>query len=344
MVRAEAARTLVLAMLGHMRYAGQLALQLVPRAEAIGDIEALRLALAQAAEWAMLAGDFVESHATRQRELVTAKRTGATSATPFVQANIAQLCLYMGEWDKASSYAENALFSFLALGDRFRTSYPLAYLGELALRRGNREEGVRRLGECSDIAKQSNDVQVLRYAERLLAEEEIRSGQSDQAIARLLPLVDRSAHEGHDMPLLLMTLSWARLILGDCENAELDLAASLARATAEGNNFALQEALRVRGLLHAKQSRPTEAVSDFHESIRLAHHMPYPFAEARTLVDYAGSLQESGQFAEARTAIEEALAIFHRLGASQEIRVTSHALARRKPAHPVASPRLDHGQ
>jgi hypothetical protein len=60
------------------------------------------------------------------------------------------------------------------------------------------------------------------------------------------------------------------------------------------------------------------------------------------LADCAGSLRGDGQFTEARTVLEQALAIFHRLGAAREIRVTSDTLARWKPAHHIASPRLGH--
>jgi DNA-binding SARP family transcriptional activator len=325
-VRAEAARTVVLSILGHVREAGELALQLIPRAEAVADVEALRTALAQAAERAMLAGAFADSRTYRQRELAAAKRTGSTSIAPFVLSNIAQLSLYMGEWDDTKFNAEQALSALLVVGDRFHMTYPLAYLGELALRRGDREEGVRRLEESARIARQANDLQVLRYVQRVLAEEDVRSGRTSEAVARLAPLLDRPEREEHDVLPLLATLAWARHAQGDHTGAASSISASLARAKAEDNSITLPEALRVRGLLHAHLGSHAEAEADFRESIRLAHEMPYPFAEACAWVSYAGLARQSGRSGQACAALEQALAIFQRLHATRDIQETESAL------------------
>lgn len=325
--QAEAACAIALSMLGQGRAASEVALRLIPRAAAIGDLETLRIALSQAAEQAMREGDFATSRAHRERELATARRLGESPIALFVQSNRAQLLLYLGEWDASAADAEEALAAFLARGDRFRSSYPLAYLGELALRRGDRAEGLRRLGECSDIARKVNDLQSLRYAQRILAEEELEAGQPAQAIARLEPLLDRPGLEEQDVPLLLVTLAWAHLALDDAATAERELTTALARAAAQDHHLIEQEALRIRGKLRAAQGRRELARDDFEQSLRLARQMPYPFAEARTLLDYAAWLQADGQAAETAEALAQARDIFQRLGAAQAAKEAAEALA-----------------
>ena len=57
-----------------------------------------------------------------------------------------------------------------------------------------------------------------------------------------------------------------------------------------------------------------QAVSSFDEGLNLAHSMPYPYGEARILVELG--------------RLDEALVLFRRLGAAKDVERTERALAR----------------
>jgi tetratricopeptide (TPR) repeat protein len=316
LVRSEIGRVVTLSMLGQLRAADVAARGLIPRAQAAGNREALRLALAQVAEAAMVGGEFFQSREYRTRELSVARQVDPRLVAPFTRANLAQLTLYLGDWATAQRHAEQALKDLRAVGSVARAVYPLSFLGELALRRGDWPEAVRLLEECIAAAEPIGDVQVLRYAQRLLAERDTLDGHPDAALARLEPLLDRPGLEELDVAPLLVTLAWAYLTLGDVVTAAQRCAAGLARATAQGNCLARQDALRVSGMVLARQADWSQARSLFEEAATLARSMPYPYAEARALAE-AGRLQGRRGGRERETiALRQAQAIFARLGAA----------------------------
>jgi hypothetical protein len=57
--------------------------------------------------------------------------------------------------------------------------------------------------------------------------------------------------------------------------------------------------------------------------------MPFPYAEARILVQMADVHKQRGEQEQARERLEEALTIFQRLGARKDIERTEEMLGRR---------------
>jgi tetratricopeptide (TPR) repeat protein len=317
-VRAEVQVAVTLTTLGRPGAAGAAARQLIPRA--------------QAAESSMTAGDFAQSRAYRDRKLEVAARMGMRSMAAFTVSNLAQLTLYMGEWQAARRYAEEALRRSRAAGSLARTSYPLSFLSELALLRGEWEEAARWLEECLGVAEPAADLQVMRYAQRLLVERDIRAGRPAAAVERLEPLLDRLPLEEHDVTALLPTLAWAHLAHGDLDGAATLATAGLRRALKQENRLALLDALRVAGMVVARQERRGEADGLFKEAVRLARAMPYPHAEARTLAEQGRMWRASdnsprsarGQHSRraqrtAQERLERAAAIFRRLGTTRDM-------------------------
>ena len=319
LVRAEVGRTVALGMLGQVCEAGKLACELIPRAEAAGDQEALRLALAQAAESLMVAGEFGQSWAYRERELKVAEQLAGLSVSPFTRANLAQLALYLGRWDEARVHAQQALDDLRAVGSVSRSIYPLLYLGELALRQGEWKEACRSLEECVTLAQDIGDYQSLRYGQRLLAEYDLSIGDPEHARARLEPLLDRPGLEEHDVTYLLPTLGWVYLADDRVDQAEQMVSEALRRAATQENHLALMEAHRVEGMLLAHRRRWNEAYRAFTDAASLASAMPYPYAHARALADYGTALAQNRCLKEARKQWEEATTIFQRLGARKDV-------------------------
>ena len=76
-----------------------------------------------------------------------------------------------------------------------------------------------------------------------------------------------------------------------------------------------------------RQGRRPEAARSFEEGVTLARRMPYPYAEARALHEWAAMDAASGDGAQARARLQQALAIFTHLGARKDVERTTEALA-----------------
>jgi Tfp pilus assembly protein PilF len=81
----------------------------------------------------------------------------------------------------------------------------------------------------------------------------------------------------------------------------------------------LADALWVQGMVLIRQRRNQEAQGVLSEGLERACSMPYPYMEARIL-EQMGLLETQRDQPElARARLEEALAIFRRLGAKKDV-------------------------
>jgi hypothetical protein len=70
-----------------------------------------------------------------------------------------------------------------------------------------------------------------------------------------------------------------------------------------------------------------EAMTALDEACALARAMPYPHAEALILRELGQLSRRKGKAADARERLEEALAVFQRLGARKDVERTEQELA-----------------
>jgi hypothetical protein len=101
---------------------------------------------------------------------------------------------------------------------------------------------------------------------------------------------------------------------------------AVTRARDEGPFF-LVDALRVQGMIMARQRRYEQSQRSFAESRELAGSMPVPYAEGRVLFEMSRMLSEQGEPEPARLRLQEALSIFQRLGAAKDVERTEQILA-----------------
>jgi hypothetical protein len=119
--------------------------------------------------------------------------------------------------------------------------------------------------------------------------------------------------EGGYRVLIDTTLAWALLEAGAETRAGALAGETLARARAQGERLALVDALRVQGMVLRRQGHTDEAAGVLAEGLALARSLPYPYAEARILAELGMR--------------EEALTIFQRLGAREDVERTKQLLA-----------------
>jgi tetratricopeptide (TPR) repeat protein len=161
-------------------------------------------------------------------------------------------------------------------------------------------------------------------AAETLSKLDLLQGQSEAARDRLVPL---AALESESQVSALATLAWAYLACGQREQAIATANEAVKQARTPSCRLDLAEALGVQGMILAEQERWEEAERAFEEAVSLAHSMPYPYAEARALYEYGRMRCRQGEREQGCERLQEALAIFRRLGAQKDVERTEQELA-----------------
>lgn len=260
-----------------------------------------------------------------ERALEVAQRSGDPSQIAFMTCNLATCEYLAGRWHQARSLAERS-WELSGPPKLLPSGYAALVLADIDLAEGNVVEGRRWLEICAAIA-QDSDMQATRLAQQLLAEQDLLEGDSGAALSRLQPLLDRPGLEEEGVTLLLPTLARSYLALGDPEQAAAIVDNGLRRAALLGYRDLIADLLLVQGLVMACGGRWEEAEGSFDEALSTARHIPYPYAEGRTLLELGLLDSHRGEPGRGRERLEQALAVFRRLGARPYIRRTEEALA-----------------
>jgi tetratricopeptide (TPR) repeat protein len=210
-------------------------------------------------------------------------------------------------------------------------SYALLHLAELCAAEGNWEKAQQHIGEGLPIGQQCGAVPAMRKGQRLLAENDLREGRAQQAVDRLEPVLE-SREEDWPRAFPPPVLAEAHLELGEVARAEELVLRRVQRFRAQNHRRALALWLRVQGMILGRQHLWDEAEQIFAEAVSLAHAMPYPYAEGRSLYEDGLMHLQRREPEQARERLEAALAIFRRLGARPDIERTEHTL--RQMEHP----------
>jgi tetratricopeptide (TPR) repeat protein len=259
-------------------------------------------------------GAFEQATSSSERALEAAEHLGDPTAIAYLETVAGDTSYYLGHWDRARRYFEHAAELMNQVGASWVSPYPLLSLGSLALAEGQGERATQWLTEAITRAEGMGELLALRSAHRSLAEWELLDGRPQASLARLTPLLDRSEQQETHVTLLLPLLAWAYLELGELEEAQHWSREGIRRAGAGSYQLVLVEALRIQGLLLARQERRQEAEQVFAESLSMSRAMPSPYAEVKTLYASGQLARRHGEAETARERMEAALAICVRLG------------------------------
>jgi len=292
--------------------------QAVPLAESLDDPESLSRIFGNMAAISANVGALDRASLYLDRALAAAERVGDPVMLIHLESTSGFMAFYAGDWPRARADLGAALTRSRGIGMSSRYAYPLAYLSFLTLGEGSWDEAARLAQESIDAATPTGDLQVLRYTHALRAWCDILYGRPALARDRLAALLDSSGKEGKGASWVLLILALAHLELGDADQgADVALEATT-RARHDRAYLVLADALWVRALVETRRGLWPEAERTLREGLALARPMPYPFAEGRLLHAYGVLHQEKGEPWQARAYLEEALAIFQRLGACAE--------------------------
>jgi tetratricopeptide (TPR) repeat protein len=205
------------------------------------------------------------------------------------------------------------------------SSYPLFFTAALEVASGNWEKAGELL-EASRQDAQSGNLHALRWTEAIHAELDLLAGRSQTAISRLVPLVERASTQEAEVNLMLTRLAWAYLEGGAVERAEAMASSAVRRCQRLGYRLLLVDALWVQGMVWRRVGRFAQAKKVLVSCSSRARRLPYPYAEARALLELGSLSGDVGESEKAREAMEKALVIFRRLRAEPSVAWTVRVL------------------
>ena len=291
----------------------------IPLTEAGGDLHALWRALNNAGAGYDQLGKFEAVGPYLQRALAIAERVGNPDMIAFSLQNLGVDRTTIGDWSAARPYLERAV---ALVGDRrtASSSPPLYHLGELALREGKWEEAESLFTRALAVSEETHYRSGRDETASRLAQLDIEAGRPRDALRRLevLAAEDDARPEPH-------VLAWAYLEAGATDRAGHLIEQAVERARTAQDIRNLQLALHVQGLVFARQDHWTEAEAALTEARELARS-GMKHEEGRALHHLGLILIGRGDAEGARRRLEEALAIFRRLGATKDIERTGEAL------------------
>jgi tetratricopeptide (TPR) repeat protein len=192
---------------------------------------------------------------------------------------------------------------------------------------GEQERAEALIGAPLAAAVERHNLEALRVAHALMAEQDVLAGHAEAVRTYLEPLLDREGLEEMEVLFVLPQYAWALLALGDESEAEARALQSCERARAHHYHLWLVDGLRVLAMVRLRQARWEEACSLLEEAIALCRTMPYPYAEAKALYVYGQLHAAMGEPEQACEKYEQALAICERLGEGLYRPHIEHALA-----------------
>ncbi|HEX8918946.1 MAG TPA: tetratricopeptide repeat protein, partial [Chloroflexota bacterium] len=313
---AEMRRGTVLYMLGKVEEGTAGLESSVHLAEATGNLEILSIAVSNLGELYFEIGALEQGRTNIERSLQLAERVGELASMGYSLVMIGWILYFLGEWEEAEGSIVRGADVIRSVDSSWYSAYPPLQLGRLRVAQGAWEDAARNLEECVTIAGPIGDIQALQGAHRLLGEIEVLEGRAQAAIDRLKSLEDTDPLS--DQIGLLATLAWARLEEGLVDQADATVSRALDMARVRHHKPLLPEALRVQAMIRSRQERWDEAESIFGQAVAVAQSLPYPYGEARARYDWGLVRLRHERPEEAADQLEQALAIFRRLGARRD--------------------------
>ena len=309
----------------------------IPRAESVGDLHTVCIALGFCAVvyHGRHAVDKAGNYHARAVEV--AERLGDPREISHRAVEASYFTFLVGDWARSRQYAERAVTSALDLDSLRAFVQPLYTLGEISLYTGAWEDADGYLRECVTIAEHLQLTDHLREVQALLAEKQLLEGEPGAALERLRPLLDTPGWEAHLSFLLLVAAT--RLEAGDLEGAEEAVTKALADATRHRLPVALVDALRIQGAIAGRRDAWEEGEARLQRAVELAHNITYPWGEARALYEFGRISARRGEGDRAEEQLAAASAIFAALGAEPYRVRADEALAGLRSATSPRTPR-----
>lgn len=253
--------------------------------------------------------------------------------------NLANICLELGHLADARMHYEAAADLKAAIGDVYGQAMVANNLGDLYKLQGQIEDAIAQFTES-----------LIRF-ERLGSEYAVGVLQMNIGAARLLRGDIEAAEEhfrqsealftesgaGDFLPELRRSQAELHLRKGDLGRARTACEQSLADAARLNARAEEGATRRVLGVILARSGQPDQAWNELNASLAILREAAVPYEIARTLLAMAELAPLLRQRADGQAALNEALRMFHHLGAQRDV-AEALAVAMRNRYRVSASP------
>lgn len=287
---------------------------------------------------------FEEAAAQLRSARRRAEERGDEGSLPLVLAMLALAECMLGDWEAAGRASDEGYEVALQTGQRPQQVFTLAARALLAAYRGQVEAARASAAKALERAGGRGSTGATMIAVSALGLLELSLGRPDEAHRHLGPVVQYVDAEGIAEPGVL------RFVFDDVEalialGLPADAEATLARVERESVRLdrasGLAASARCRGLLAASAGDVEGASAAFEAALAAHDRVPMPFERARTLLALGVAHRRAKRKRAAREALDEALAVFERLGAplwAERARAELGRIGGRGPARGVLTP------
>lgn len=221
-----------------------------------------------------------------------------------------------GKWSSAEQLAREALDEARYAGERAWERFGLHALATVQAFRGEVEDARVSIEKCWQLAEKIGQPTFVVGCRELVGFLALSKGDPSEAERQLAQAHRTLRAMGVEEPgrfTFLPDQIEALIQLGQIDEAEQWIDWLAARGNALDRAWAIAGASRCRGLL--LEARGAEAGPEFEAALREHDRERMPFDRARTLRAYGAYLRRRRRRGAARDALEEAAAVFERLGA-----------------------------
>jgi DNA-binding CsgD family transcriptional regulator len=263
--------------------------------------------------------DLAGAHAAFLDLLGRAHERGDESALPYVLNLLGHVECALGELKSALARALEGRELSEQAGQQLVLAYHLSLEGLVEAHRGRVERARAAAFEALELVPGTGGRPAELVAVGALGHLELALGDPEAAVARLDPIVafaQREAHAEAAAIRFVVDQVEALIELGRRNEAAELLDWHERNARRLGRASALASCGRCRGLVAAQQDELETAISAYQEALEWHAKVELPLDRGRTLLALGGTQRRMKRRREARATLEQALAVFERIGAA----------------------------
>jgi DNA-binding CsgD family transcriptional regulator len=271
-----------------------------------------------AADHLRLTGALAQARAEVVEMLRGASERGDESSVPLALAYLSHIECELGDLERALEHAREGQVTSEQAGQDTSRAFNVA-LESLAEARRGQEERARAVAlHALELVPETGGRRAELVATSALGHLELVLGAPDATVARLEPAVafvrQEALAEPGVAPFVVDHVE-ALVELGRRDDAAEVLEWYEGHASALERAAALANCLRCRGLMAAQAGELDAALASYREALEWHAQVELPLDRGRTLLALGVTQRRAKRRREARETLEEALAIFRRIGA-----------------------------
>jgi DNA-binding CsgD family transcriptional regulator len=263
--------------------------------------------------------EHVKSRDTNRASLERARELGDESSAPYVLALTGFLDCILGDYELAAANAQGGQELARQSGQPMPLAYNLAVESLAEAERGRPEHARSAAERALDLIPETAGRPAELTARWALGQLELALGNAEGAADVLGPAVELARRESFGEPgamRFVVDHIEALVALGRLGEAAEVLDWYEAHARRLVRISALAACLRCRGLLAAADSRVADAITAYRKALDLHNEVEILLDRGRTLLALGTAQRRMKRRREARATLEEALALFERIGAA----------------------------